>query len=113
MPEARPAALTSRRLPAATVIGISGGSASGKSTLAAALARRLAAFDPIVLNQDAYFHDWSALPPEEREARMTANRPDAVHWPALVEHVARLREGEAVEVPVPRTRGARGNKGPA
>ena len=37
---------------------------------------------------------------------MTANHPDAVRWPALVEHVARLREGEAVPVPVPGTRAA-------
>ena len=88
------------------VIGISGGSASGKSTLSAALAARLADFGPVVLNQDAYFHDWSALPAAEREDRMTANHPDAVRWPALVEHVARLREGEAVTVPVPGTRAA-------
>jgi uridine kinase len=88
------------------VVGISGGSASGKSTLAAALASRLAAFGPAVLNQDAYFHDWSALPPAEREARMTANHPDAVRWQELVEHVRRLREGEPVQLPVLGTRAA-------
>lgn len=87
-------------------VGISGGSASGKSTLAAALAQRLAAFEPVVLNQDAYFHDWAALPPAEREARVTANRPDAVRWPELVEHVRRLREGDAIRAPVPGTRAA-------
>jgi uridine kinase len=88
------------------VVGISGGSASGKSTLAAALAGRLAAFGPVVLNQDTYFHDWSHLPPEEREARKTANHPDAVRWPDLVAHVRRLREGGTAPVPVPGTRAA-------
>src|SRR5438445_93341 len=89
------------------VVGLSGGSASGKSTLAAALAQRLEAFQPVVLNQDRYFHDWSELPPLEREARMTANHPDAVRWEPLVEHVARLRYGGVVDGPVPGTRGAR------
>jgi len=98
------------RSPGAYVVGISGGSASGKSTLAAALAARLAFIAPIVLNQDAYFRDWSALPPEEREARMTANHPDAVLWPELVAHVAQLRHGVAVRTPVPGTRAsARGD----
>jgi uridine kinase len=91
---------------AAYVIGISGGSASGKSTLAAALAARLAASGPVVLNQDAYFRDWSELPPDEREARRTANHPDAVRWSPLVEHVALLREGSAVTLPAPDTRAA-------
>jgi len=90
----------------AFVVGISGGSASGKSTLAAALAARLAPLGPLVLNQDTYFRDWSALPPAEREARMTANHPDAVLWPELVAHVQQLRQGIAVRRPVPGTRGA-------
>lgn len=94
----------------AYVVGISGGSASGKSTLAAALAARLASIGPIVLNQDAYFRDWSALPPEEREAQMTANHPDAVLWTELVAHVTQLRHGVAVRTPVPGTRAsARGD----
>jgi uridine kinase len=111
MPDALSTTFTTRRSPAAYVLGISGGSASGKSTLAAELAGRLVSFGPLVLNQDAYFHDWSALPPAEREERMTANHPDAVHWPALVEHVARLREGDTVQTVVPGTRAAaRGKK---
>jgi uridine kinase len=104
-----PAVSSTRRY----VVGISGGSAAGKSTLSAALASRLAEFAPVVLNQDAYFHDWSALPAGEREARMTANHPDAVRWPALLEHVALLRDGEAVPVPVKGTRAAARGDGPA
>jgi uridine kinase len=106
VPVDTPANDPSSSLAAAYVIGISGGSASGKSTLAAALAERLAAFRPVVLNQDAYFHDWSHLPSEEREARKTANHPDAVRWPELVAHVGRLREGGTAPVPVPGTRAA-------
>jgi uridine kinase len=113
VPDQTPTAVAAANLTAAYVIGISGGSASGKSTLAAALAERLAAFGPVVLNQDAYFHDWSHLPPEEREARRTANHPDAVRWPELVDHVARLREGGAAPIPVPGTRAAARGDAPA
>lgn len=88
------------------VVGISGGSASGKSTLAAALGARLADRRPVILNQDAYFRDWSALPPADREARMTANHPDAVRWPELIQHARQLRAGATVQLPVPGTRAA-------
>jgi uridine kinase len=111
-PKTETAATRRNRPGTGYVIGLSGGSASGKSTLAAALAKRLSAFQPVVVNQDTYFHDWSQLPPEEREARMTANHPDAVRWPILVEHVTRLRSGEAVEAPVRGTRRARQAQGP-
>jgi uridine kinase len=106
MPVTHDSPPTTDRRAGAYVVGISGGSASGKSTLAAALADRLAAFSPVVLNQDAYFHDWSGLPPAEREARMTANHPDAVRWPELEAHVRQLRDGAAVRTPVPGTRAA-------
>ena len=61
-------------------IGIMGGSAAGKSTLAKKLADRLSVFSPIVLNQDHYFRDFSEYSPEEREKVITANHPDAVLW---------------------------------
>ena len=64
-------------------IGIMGGSASGKTTFAKALAEALADFSPIVLNQDSYFRDWSEYSDAERERVITANHPDAVLWDAL------------------------------
>ena len=54
-------------------IGIMGGSASGKTTFANALAEALADFSPIVLNQDSYFRDWSEYSEVEREHVITAN----------------------------------------
>src|SRR5207248_2609752 len=57
-----------------------------------------------------YFRDWSELPPEEREEANTANRHDAVRWPALVEHVRLLRAGQPAPDPVEGTRAhARGD----
>lgn len=89
-------------------VAISGGTSAGKTTLARALVEQLADLQPVLLHQDAYFRDWSHLPPEEREARITANHPDAVLWDALVAQVRRLRERQPIEEPVPGTRaGAR------
>jgi uridine kinase len=89
-------------------VAITGGTSAGKTTLARALVEELADLQPVLLHQDAYFRDWSHLPPEEREARITANHPDAVLWDALVAQVRRLRERQPIEEPVPGTRaGAR------
>lgn len=93
------------------VIGISGGSAAGKTTFTDMLADRLANFRPVVLNQDSYFRDWSALPEDEREIQRTANHPRAVLWEHLIAHVKCLREGQAIEIPPPGTRAfQRGNE---
>ena len=89
------------------VIGISGGSAAGKTTFTDMLADRLVDFGPVVLNQDSYFRDWSALPEDERESKRTANHPRAVLWKHLIAHVEYLREGQAIEMPPPGTRAFR------
>jgi uridine kinase len=91
-------------------IGVAGGSASGKTTLANGLADLLTDLRPVVLHMDQYFRDWSEFDPDERERRRTANRPEAVAWPALIEHVRQLLDNQAVQHPVPGTRrGARGS----
>ncbi len=89
------------------VIGISGGSAAGKTTFTDILSDRLVDFGPVVLNQDNYFRDWSALPEDEREIKRTANHPCAVLWKHLIAHVKCLREGRAIEIPPPGTRAFR------
>ncbi len=89
------------------VIGISGGSAAGKTTFTDMLSDRLADFGPVVLNQDSYFRDWSALPEDERESKRTANHPRAVLWKHLIAHVKCLREGRAIQMPSSGTRAFR------
>ena len=85
-------------------VGISGGSASGKTTLAAALAEELKEFSPVILHQDYYFRDWSEYPPEEREKVLTANHPDAVQWEALLGHIRQLIARQPIETPPEGTR---------
>ena len=88
-------------------VGIMGGSASGKTTFAKALAEELVEFSPVVLNQDSYFRDWSEYSEAERECVITANHPDAVLWDALISDIKKLREREPINVPTPGTRAAR------
>ena len=91
-------------------VGIMGGSASGKTTFANALAEQLTEFPPVVLNQDSYFRDWSEYSESERERVITANHPDAVLWDALIADIKKLRDGDAIDTPTPGTRAAqRGN----
>ena len=91
-------------------VGISGGSASGKTTLAKTLADGLKEFAPVILHQDYYFRDWSEYPPEEREKVITANHPDAVRWEALLGHIRQLIERQPIEIPPEGTRAfARGD----
>ena len=87
-------------------IGIMGGSASGKTTFARALAEELSEFSPVVLNQDSYFRDWSEYSEAERERVITANHPDAVLWDALIADIKKLRSRNVIHVPTPGTRAA-------
>ena len=87
-------------------LGIMGGSASGKTTFASALAEQLTEFSPVVLNQDSYFRDWSEYAEAERERVITANHPDAVLWDALIADIKKLRDGDVIYTPTPGTRAA-------
>jgi uridine kinase len=87
----------------ALVFGLCGGTSSGKTTFARALVERLNQLDgslrPVLLRQDEYFQDYLHLPEDARGAARTANRPDAIAWPALRDAVRRLRAGGSVTFP--------------
>ena len=80
-----------------TVILVAGMSGSGKSELAAALRHRLAS--ATILHLDGYYLPLPHLSWEER-AGVNFDHPDSLDWPLMREHVAALKRGEAVEVPV-------------
>lgn len=94
-------------------VGITGGTASGKSRFALALRDALAELRVVVLHQDHYFRDWEELHPEEAERQRTANSPPAVLWEPLVEHLRALRAGRSATYPVPHTRAQRRGVAPA
>jgi len=92
------------------IIGIAGGTGSGKSALARALARQIPA-SVLVLNQDSYYKSQGHLSRKERDL-VNYDIPIAVDHDLLLEHVQRLVKGEEVEKPrysfVTHTRSARG-----
>ena len=81
------------------LIGISGGSGSGKTLVSSRIAEELGAGRVAVIQQDAYYKDLSHLTLEER-AEINFDHPDAFDVDLLCEHLRALVAGEAVEVPV-------------
>ncbi len=81
------------------VIGVAGGSGSGKTTVAHEILRRVGPDRIAYLQHDAYYRDWSHLPKEERD-KINFDHPDALETELLVEHIRRLKAGRPVEVPV-------------
>jgi uridine kinase len=79
------------------VIGIAGGTGSGKSTLAAGLVSQLGG-DVAVLEHDWYYRDRSGMSEAERE-NVNYDEPAALDNALLVQHLAELRAGRAVECP--------------
>lgn len=81
------------------VIGVAGGTGSGKTTVAQAIVERVHPDRLAVIQHDSYYRDWKDLPPAAREHR-NFDHPDSLETELLVQHLQRLREGRAVEVPI-------------
>jgi len=86
-------------LNAPLVIGIAGGSGSGKTTVAQEILQRVGPSRIAFLQHDAYYKDLSGLPPTQR-AEVNFDHPDSLESELLTHHVDELRAGRAVEVPI-------------
>ena len=84
---------------ATCIVGIAGGTGSGKTTLARGVVGRMGNDRAVVVPHDAYYRDLGHLPTEER-ALANFDHPEALETPMLVEHLDALARGEAVEMPV-------------
>jgi uridine kinase len=80
------------------VLGIAGGSGSGKSTIARALLDALAPGAGVLIEQDHYYRSQSHLGIEERQA-VNYDHPDALEVELLAAHIDELRAGHAIERP--------------
>lgn len=80
------------------VIGVAGGTGSGKTTVAERLVERMGSDRVALLRLDSYYADRPDLTLEQRAA-VNYDHPDAFDWSLLLEHVGRLRAGVGVEVP--------------
>jgi uridine kinase len=83
----------------AMVVGIAGGTGSGKTTLAAVLLDRVGRDNIAYLPHDAYYRDQKELPFEMR-AKVNYDHPDSLETELLIEHINQLKKGQAVEMPV-------------
>lgn len=81
-----------------TVIGIAGGTGSGKTTVVKKIAEALPPHYVVVVPLDSYYNDTSHMTEEERHA-INFDHPDAFDWKLLIKQVNELRNGHAVEQP--------------
>ena len=80
------------------IIGIAGGSGSGKTTVVKAIINSLNK-KVAVISQDAYYKDSSHIPVAERK-NINFDHPDALDWDSLCKQLSDLREGKTIQQPV-------------
>ena len=81
-----------------TIIGIAGGSGSGKTTVVKQIVKALPPRCAAVVPLDSYYNDTTELTPEERK-QINFDHPDAFDWKLLTEQIKKLKNGEAIEQP--------------
>jgi uridine kinase len=81
------------------IIGIAGGTGSGKTTVVKRIVESLPAEQVIVIPQDSYYKDSSHIPMEERQ-EINFDHPSSLEFSLLVEHIRRLKCGEAIQQPI-------------
>lgn len=81
------------------IIGIAGGTGSGKTTVVNEMIRRLKKGDVAVLSQDSYYRDNSDLPLEQRQ-EINFDHPDSIEFELLIDHIKKLKKGESVQQPL-------------
>ena len=81
------------------VIGIAGGSGSGKTTVVKAIAENLKGEKVVIIPQDSYYKDSSDLTDEEKRHH-NFDHPDAIDWELLCEQLADLKAGRTIHQPV-------------
>jgi uridine kinase len=87
------------KLPDPLVIGIAGGSGSGKTTVAQEILQRVGPSRIAFLQHDSYYKDLSGLPPTQR-AEVNFDHPNSLETDLLIHHIACLRDNQPVEVPI-------------
>jgi uridine kinase len=80
------------------VIGIAGGSGSGKTTVVKAIVNQLQG-RVVVIPQDSYYKDSSHVPEEERK-NINFDHPDAIDWKLMCQQIRELKSGKAIEQPI-------------
>lgn len=85
--------------PKPVIVGVAGGTGSGKTTVMSEILKGLNKGDVTVIQHDAYYRDQSHLTGEQR-SNINYDHPSALETPLLVHHLQQLLEGQAVDVPI-------------
>ena len=85
--------------PTPIVIGIAGGTGSGKTTVANVILQRVGTHRIAYLPHDAYYRDLSSLPPVQR-AEVNFDHPNSLETDLMIEHIHRLKAWQPVELPI-------------
>jgi len=81
------------------IVGIAGGTGSGKTTVVRKVMEKLPREQVIVNPQDAYYKDNGHIPLEERQ-KINFDHPDSLEFTLLIEQLQRLKEGHTIEMPI-------------
>ncbi len=81
------------------IVGIAGGTGSGKTTVVNKLMDVLPGGEVVVIPQDSYYKDNSDIPLEERQ-KINFDHPDSLEFSLLIDHLKQLRKGKSVEMPI-------------
>jgi uridine kinase len=81
------------------IIGIAGGTGSGKTTVVKKIIKQFSKNEVALLSQDSYYFDNGHLSLDERRAK-NFDHPDSVEFDLLIDHIKKLIKGEEVEEPV-------------
>lgn len=81
------------------IIGIAGGTGSGKTTVVRKIIENFSDEHVTVIPQDSYYKDNSHLPLEERQ-KINFDHPDSIEWELLISHIAALKNGNKINQPI-------------
>lgn len=80
------------------IIGIAGGTGSGKTTVVRKIIESLPDGEVVLFPQDSYYKDSSHVPVEERQ-NINFDHPNAFEWKLLTQHIQMLKDGKSIEQP--------------
>ena len=80
------------------IIGIAGGTGSGKTTVVNKIQSSFPAGEVAIIPQDSYYKDSSHIPVEERN-KINFDEPASIEWTLLVQHLQELKKGNSIEMP--------------
>lgn len=81
------------------IIGVAGGTGSGKTTVVQKIQKQFPKGEVTILSHDSYYRDNKELSLEERRKK-NFDHPDSIEFDLMIEHVKRLKSGKAIDEPI-------------